>query len=201
MTSKLVARNGKPKNTLLSFVIEPELYRHLIRGIIGGQGTKSVNALDGPRGRLVQRWDTTRLFHLNVCGMAVAHYVERDIHPLRGRYARVDFVFQPVLRNFLLHHADIPGIARSEIAATAGKTETTLGSVGAEGAIRYADRPAMPEGNHVFGLNLGLGLRLLMRGSVLQYRLDLGGLVRNRNRVRFLLHRLGLRLRESLGIV
>src|SRR6185295_20050384 len=169
--------------------------------IIRGQGTKRVNALDGPRGRLVKRWDTARLLHLNVRGVTVAHHVKGDVHALRRRDAGVHFVFQPVLGNLLLHHAHIPGVARAEIAASTGKAEAALGPVGVEVAIRPADRAALSEGNLVIGFDHRFRLGLLVSRAGLWYGLDLSGLVRDGNRVRFFLHRLGLRLREPFRIV
>ena len=87
-------------------------------------------------------------------------YVEGDVDALRVEMLRVHFVLQPVFGNLLLHHAHVPGIARSEIAATAGEAESALGSARAERAIRAADRAALPEGNHVVWLRLPVRLRL-----------------------------------------
>src|SRR6185437_12503775 len=113
--------------------------------------------------------------------MAVTHYVKSDVHPLRGRNARVHFVLQPILRNFLLHYAHIPGIARTEIPATAGEPESAFGSVRAEVSIRSADRSAQSEGNHVVSFDFRRRLGFLVGRADLWRRLGLYDLVRDRN--------------------
>ena len=94
--------------------------------------------------------------------MTVTHHIESDVHPLRCADARVDFVFQPVFRNFLLHHFHVPGITRTEIPASAGEAEASLGAVFVECAVGSADRTALAEGNYVVGFLYRLGLWLLL---------------------------------------
>src|SRR4051794_15797083 len=126
--------------------------------------------------------------------MAVSHHVESDVHPLRGRNARVHFILEPIFRYFLLHNPHIPGITRTEIAAAAGEAEAALGAIGAEVPIRSADRSALSEGNDVVGFDCRLRLRFLMAGADLWRSLCLYDLVRDRNRfrIRLFLYRLGL---------
>src|SRR6476646_746515 len=126
--------------------------------------------------------------------MAVAHYVKGDVDALRGRNAWVHLVLEPVLRDFLLYHAHIPGVARAEIAAPAGEAEAALGAVGAEVSVGAADRSALSEGNHVVGFDGRRRLRLLMGRADLWRRLRLNDLVRDRNRLRIRLFLYRLRL-------
>ena len=78
------------------------------------------------------------------------------------RDARVHFVFQPIFGNFLLHDFHVPGVAGTEVAASASKSEATLRAIRAEGAIRSADRAALAEGNHVVRFLHGLRLCLFL---------------------------------------
>src|ERR1035438_1445983 len=119
------ARNDN--NRPLSLVIEPELHRHLIPGIIGGQGTKSVNALESPLRRLIERRDPARLFHPDVDRAPVARNIKPDINPPGVGNAGIDFVFEPVPGNFLLYYPHVPGIAVAKVASAASETEASLG--------------------------------------------------------------------------
>src|SRR5689334_20387243 len=128
--------------------------------------------------------------------MSVPHDIEGDVYALGRRDARVHFVFQPIFGNFLLHDFHVPGVAGTEVAASASESEATLRAIRAEGAIRSTDWAALAEGNYVVRFLHGLGLCLFLGGAGLGNWLGLGDLVRYRNRVRqLLLHRFSLRQR------
>src|SRR3979490_2081865 len=101
--------------------------------------------------------------------MPILHNVEGDVNALRRRDPRVDFILQPVLRNFPLDSLYIPGKPHAKIAAAPGKAESAFRASRAESSIRTADRPAFSEGNLV-GLFFRFRLRLLL---FLSYRLGL----------------------------
>ena len=92
--------------------------------------------------------------------MPVARDIERDVHPLRRRDSRIDFVLQPVLRNLLLDHMHVPRVLCAKIPAAPGDSKSALGSAGAEGTVRTADRAAFSKRNLII-LFLGRSLRLL----------------------------------------
>src|SRR5258708_1449903 len=112
--------------------------------------------------------------------------------------SRIDFVLEPILRNFLVHYSNIPGVARSEIASASGETKTPLCSAGVEHRIWPTDRPTFAERNYVAGFfhRLRLGLAVGCRG--LRNRLPFSILLFDRNRSRFLDYRLRPRFLQSL---
>src|SRR5579872_2917096 len=120
----------------LSFVVEPELDRNFTLRIIRWQGTKSVNALQGPHCRLIEGRNTTRLLYLHIRRVPIPLNVKRHINPSRVTYARIDLVLEPVLGNFLLHNTHIPGIARTKIPSAASESESTFRAAGIESSVR-----------------------------------------------------------------
>src|SRR5207245_10790958 len=149
----------------------------LISGIIRGQGTKSINALDGADRRLIQGGHAARLLHLHIRRTSVALNIEGDIDPLRLGDARVAFILQPVFRNFRLHHAYVPGLTSAEVATAAGKAEASFGSARAEHSIGSAHWPALAEGHNVIRFFHGFRLWLSLARAGLIFRLRLCALV------------------------
>src|SRR5262249_20599805 len=128
---------------------EPELYGYFIPRIFGRQGTKSINALDGPDCRLIERRDTTRLLDLDVLGSTIATYVERQINALGIADPRIDFVLQPILGNLPRYPLNVPGETAAEIAASTGESESAFRASRAEHSIRAADRASLAVGSYV----------------------------------------------------
>src|SRR5437667_11307006 len=136
--------------------------------------------------------------------MPVAHDIESDIHPLRRADARIHFVFQPIFRNFLLHHFHVPGVTRTEVSAAASEAEASFSTIRAERAVRSAHRSPLAVGHHVVGFFHRLWFGLLLGGRGLSHGLSLRNLVRDRNGVGqffFYRFRLGQRLCNSLPLV
>src|SRR5208337_5249379 len=113
--------------SILSLVIEPELYRYFASRIVRGQRAECINALDCSHRRDVERRHTARLFDLDVRRMSVARDIERQINPLRLHDPWIDFILQPVLGDFPLHGLHVPGEPAAEIAAASGKSKSALG--------------------------------------------------------------------------
>src|SRR5260370_11145931 len=59
----------------LSLVIEPELYRHFPSPVIRRQWAESINALERPDRRLIERRDTARLLDHNICRLPITRNI------------------------------------------------------------------------------------------------------------------------------
>src|SRR6266852_5808023 len=67
----------------LSLVIEPELYRHFPSRIIRRQWAESINALERPDRRLIERRYTARLLDHNIRRVPITRNIKRYINPFR----------------------------------------------------------------------------------------------------------------------
>ena len=159
-----------------------------------------------PHRRLIQRWHAARLLDLDIRRPAVARDVKRHIDPLRMRDARVHFVLQPVLRNFLLHHPHVPGVAGCQNRPPPPvKSKPPLAPPALNIPYGPLTGPPSPNGTTLLASSCGgcgsgfrrVGVRWLWLGLLF------GFLLRNRNRVRVLSLPtvLGLRFRHALGLV
>ena len=93
-------------------------------------------------------------------GMPVASDIEGDVNPVGAGDSRIDFVLEPVLRNYALHTLHVPGEPAAEISAASGETEAALRAGRVERSIGTADRATFAKCDLV---SLWLGLRLRRR--------------------------------------
>src|SRR5262245_36053319 len=114
--------------------------------------------------------------------------IEGYINPIRALDSWINLVLQPVLGNFLVHHAHIPRVTGSEVSATTGKAKASLGRPAVEHRVRSADLATLTERNNIAGFLLGLWRWFSLRCRWLLHRLLLRVLLRDRNRF-FLFHR------------
>src|SRR4029077_7533575 len=114
--------------------------------------------------RLIERGHAARLLDLYISRAPGTVNIKLHVHPIGLVNVGIDFVFEPVLRYFLLPDPHIPGIRGSEISASTLEAEATFGARSAEGAIRATNRTALPKG-HLIGF-FGRRLRgFLMAGG------------------------------------
>src|SRR5581483_9120139 len=99
-------------------IIKPEFHRNPATGILPGQGTKSINALERSDRGGIQRGNSARLAHLNVCRLPRAGNLESDVDPVCLVNVRVHFVLKPVFGNLAAHVVHIPGEASSKVATS-----------------------------------------------------------------------------------
>src|SRR5207245_1640722 len=156
------------------------------------QGTKSINALQGANRGLIQRRHATRLLNLYMAGMPVTSDVKNQIHLSRLADARIDLIFQPIIRDLPADGVHVPSKAGAEIAAPTGETKASFCAAGAECAVRTADGAALPERHDIIGFFHRLRLGLPLAGAGLMLELLLCILFRDRDRLRLSHFRLGL---------
>src|SRR5437879_11668490 len=113
-----------------------------------------------------------------MAGMPVTSDVKHQIHPSRLADARIDLVFQPIIRDLPADGVYVPSKAGAEIAAPTGETKASLCAPGAKCSVRSTDRADLPERHDIIsffnrlrigfpfaraGLMLGLLLCILLR--------------------------------------
>src|SRR5262249_42242041 len=157
------------------------------------QGTEGINTLQRPYSGLVERRYTAGLFYLYISGRPVPAHVPDHIDSVGVFDTRIDFIFKPVLLNFLLNNSHIPSIASAEITGPPDDADCALRVCCAEHAVRPAHRTAFAIRNlvRVFWFGFRFALRCARDG--LWFRLCV--LVWDRDRLRFLFLHLRLRLR------
>src|SRR6266536_5047666 len=85
------------------------------------------------------------------------------IHAVCVLNSRINFVPQPLLRNFLIYDPHVPGKPRSEISSATAESKSALGRAIVEHRVGAADWPTFAEGNHVVRLLHRLRRRLALR--------------------------------------
>src|SRR5437868_12467021 len=94
--------------------------------------------------------------------MSVARDIEGDVDAVGAADARIDLVFEPVLRDHALHALHVPGEPITEVAPAPRKAKPALRSRRIEGAVGTSYGAAFAERNLViFGLWLRLRRGLL----------------------------------------
>src|SRR5437660_10477890 len=79
-----------------------------------------------------------------MAGMPVTSDVKHQIHPSRLADARMDLIFQPIIRDLPAAGVHVPSKAGAEIAAPTDETKASLCARGATCSVRSTDRPALP---------------------------------------------------------
>src|SRR5439155_22773203 len=108
-----------------------------------------------------------------MAGMPVASDIKHQIHPSRLADARIDLVFQPIIRDLPADGVYVPSKACAEIASTTREAKPSFCAAGAERAVGTADGAALPERHDIIGcvhrLRLGFpfGRAGLMLGRLL----------------------------------
>src|SRR5580704_12796896 len=125
--------------------------------------------------------------------MTVARNVEGDVDPLRAGDPGIDFILQPVVRDFPLNDLDIPAKLRAKVAAVSGDAKPTFCAARGKTTVGSADRAAFAESNLV-GVFLGGRLRLCLGRNGWLLRLDFGVLALNLDGVGLFLFDFGFRL-------
>src|SRR5947207_13447332 len=80
-----------------------------------------------------------------MAGMPVTSDVKHQIHPSRLADARIDLIFQPIIRDLPADGVHVPSKAGAEIAAPTGETKASLCASGAKCSVRFSDRAALPD--------------------------------------------------------
>src|SRR5438270_12436154 len=107
--------------------------------------------------------------------MSVARDIEGDVDAVGAADARIDFVFEPVLRDHALHALHVPGEPISEIASAPGEAKPAIRPARIESNVGTTHGAALAERNLVmFGLWLSLRLGLLGHGFLLLFLLNVG---------------------------
>src|SRR5205809_6930382 len=97
-----------------------------------------------------------------MAGMPVTSDVKHQIHPSRLADARIDLVFQPIIRDLPADGVYVPSKACAKIASAAGEAKSSLCATGANCSVRSIDRAALPERQYLllFFTSLHLGFML-----------------------------------------
>src|SRR5256885_16197542 len=80
-----------------------------------------------------------------MAGMSVARDVKAQIRPSRLTDARIDLVFQPIIRDLPADGVYVPSKACAKIASATGEAKSSFCAAGAECAVGTADGAALPE--------------------------------------------------------
>src|SRR5207253_7650440 len=138
-----------------------EFHRHLASGIFRRKRAEGVDTLKSPDCRVIERRHSAGLFNLHVSRLARASDIKYQVDAIGFVNIGIDFVLEPVLRNFVPHDLGIPGISAAEVAAAPLKSKTALRAIRAERPVRPADRATLAIRNLVgFRFRLGLWFRL-----------------------------------------
>src|SRR3954466_16220688 len=105
--------------------------------------------------------------------MSIARNVEGDVNPVGAGDTRVDFILEPVLRDYALNVLHVPGETPAEISAASGETEAALRAGSVECSVGTTDRATFAK-CHLISLRLGFRLRsgLLSKRLLLLLGLD-----------------------------
>src|SRR5205807_9501269 len=105
-----------------------------------------------------------------MAGMSVASDVKYQIHPSRLTDARIDLVFQPIIRDLPADGVYVPSKACAKIASATGEAKSSFCAAGAECAVGTADGAALPERPDIirFCDRLRLGFPLARAGLMLR---------------------------------
>src|ERR1700676_3279310 len=109
-------------------IVKPELDGDITARILRRQRAKGIDALQRPRGRLIQRRNPAGLLHLYVLWRSRARDLKININSARGVDVGVHFILQPVFRHLAAHPVHIPAEAAAKISVASGKAEPALGS-------------------------------------------------------------------------
>src|SRR5437870_11788830 len=105
-----------------------------------------------------------------MAGMPVPSDVKHQIHPSRLPDARIDLVFQPIIRDLPADGVYVPSKACAKIASDAGEAKSSLCDPGAKCSVRSTDRAALPDRHDIirFFHRLRLGLPFARAGLMLR---------------------------------
>src|SRR5437867_11871483 len=78
-----------------------------------------------------------------MAGMPVTSDVKNQIHPSRLADARIDLIFQPIIRDLPADGVHVPCKAGAEIAVPTGETKASLCAPGAKCSVGSTDRAAL----------------------------------------------------------
>src|SRR5437016_14010057 len=84
-----------------------------------------------------------------MAGMPVTSDVKHQIHPSRLADARIDLIFQPIIRDLPADGVHVPSKAGAEIAAPTGETKASLCPPGPKCSDGPTHRPALPESHTI----------------------------------------------------
>src|SRR5437879_13085799 len=84
-------------------------------------------------------------------GMPITCDVKHQIHPSRLADARIDLVFQPIIRDLPADGVYVASKACAKIASAAGEAKSSLCAPGAKCSVRSTDRAALPERHDIIG--------------------------------------------------
>ena len=136
------------RGTTSSPIIKPELHRDIVSVVPRRQRAESIDSLQRPHRRLIERRNAARLLDPDVDRLSGASDLKIYVNPSARRLSRGSTsYFSQFSDTFAAHDIDIPPEAAAKISVAALETEPAFGSARGERTIRAADRAALAERN------------------------------------------------------